>query len=656
LGTPTAVAQGQLRALWVDAFGPGMNTAAEIDATVAYAKSINANALIAQIVRRGDCWCNRASVPRTEASAVSPAPFDPLDTLIARARAQGIEVHAWVIATAMWQGSAPPASPNHVFNQHGPSASGANNWLLSRSDGLNNLNEDYMLDPGHPEAADYIARTAVSIVQNYDVDGINLDRIRYPDGNLGTNVPSWGYNPVAVQRFREATGRTGTPSNTDPEWVQWRRDQVTAILRKIYIESFAIKPRVRVSADTITYGFGPQSLGGWENTRAYAEQLQDWIGWMREGILDLNIPMNYKRDDLTTGTSNQRLMYQEWSDFAKDWQFGRHAAIGPALYLNGIAGSVRQARTAVAASSAGNTGAGWVGYSYRTPDSLTDSGARSGAAGRAELARALTQPSEYDTVGPPVFASAAPVPPMTWKTQPTRGHVRGSTVAGAKIDLVDGSGAVSRSITADGTGWYAFVDLAPGRYRVVARGVDLGTVDVAAGVLSTPSAPPVPAPTPAPSACVSSVGPGIPAPTGLPAGIPGFNAQWYGQSGYPTLCPGERSTAVIAYYNSGSRGWTAGVMGEVAYLGTWSPEPGQDRASILGGDGTLGSPNTGWPRANRIAAQPAPWVGPGQVAWFQFTIQAPPAPGTYRLHLRPLIEGTTWLQDFGVFWIVTVKG
>src|SRR5689334_18036862 len=154
--------------------------------------------------------------------------------------------------------------------------------------------------------------------------------------------------------------------------------------------------------------------------------------------------------------------------------------------------------------------------------------------------------------------------------------------------------------------------------------------------------------------CTGSTGPGIPPPAGFAAGTPGFHTQWYGQSGYPTLCPGQRSTATVAYYNSGSQGWVANKLGEVAYLGTWGPEPGQDRASPLGGDGALGSPNTGWPRYNRIAMQPAAYVGPGQVAWFQFTIQAPLVPGYYRLYLRPLIEGATWMEDFGVFWLVTV--
>jgi hypothetical protein len=157
------------------------------------------------------------------------------------------------------------------------------------------------------------------------------------------------------------------------------------------------------------------------------------------------------------------------------------------------------------------------------------------------------------------------------------------------------------------------------------------------------------------AACTSTVGPGIPPPSSLPSGVPGFHAAWYGQSGYPTLCPGERSTATVAYYNSGSFGWVRGRMGEMAFLGTSNPVPGHDRASLLGGDGQLGSPATGWPRYNRIAAQPADYVGPGQVAWFQFTIQAPTTPGSYFLYLRPVIEGATWMEDYGVYWLVTVK-
>jgi len=159
---------------------------------------------------------------------------------------------------------------------------------------------------------------------------------------------------------------------------------------------------------------------------------------------------------------------------------------------------------------------------------------------------------------------------------------------------------------------------------------------------------------PAAAACTSSVGPGIPPPTSVPSGVPGFHASWYGQSGYMTLCPGDTMTAVVAMYNSGSRGWVQSRMGEVAFLGTWQPIPGQDQPSVLGGDGQLGSPNTGWPRYNRVAIQPSDYVGPNQVSWFQFNVKAPATPGTYTLYIRPLIEGAQWMEDFGIYWQITV--
>jgi uncharacterized lipoprotein YddW (UPF0748 family) len=464
----------QFRAFWVDAFGPGIFTSAEIDQLVADTKAANMNALVVQVGRRGDCFCNRAMMPRTQA-AIAPEPFDPLQYLIDKAHAEGIEVHAWVIATAIWNSVTPPLNPNHVFNLHGPSKTGSENWLMYRSDGAFRAGSDYLLDPGHPDAADYIVKMFTSVVANYDIDGINFDRIRYPDFTLGTLIPSWGYNPVAVARFQEATDRTDVPAPTDPQWTQWRRDQITNIVRRVYLESTALKPDIRVSAATITYGYGPQSIpGGYEGTRTYAEVLQDWRGWMQEGILDINLPMNYKREHFTTEPNNQLRMYEEWNEFAKDNQYDRQAVIGSAAYLNFIPGTVTQVRKALAPSAAGNQAAGWIAYSYRTPDALTNTDQSLGPAQRAELIRALTQPSEYDPLTPPIFESPVPVPSIPWKDQPTKGHLMGTVTTPdgvpfdqIRVDLYDAeTDVLIASRVTDGTGWFGFVDLAPDRYKL----------------------------------------------------------------------------------------------------------------------------------------------------------------------------------------------
>jgi uncharacterized lipoprotein YddW (UPF0748 family) len=511
LGTPQAqAAQTEFRAYWVDAFGEGIFTEAEITKLVTQTKAANLNALVVQVGRRGDCFCNKASMPRTEQVGVTPYPFDPLQTLIEKAHTEGIQVHAWIITTAIWNRAPPqvpavPADPNHVFNLHGPSKTGADNWIMLRHDDANRAGADYLLDPGHPDAADYIVRMYTSVADNYDVDGLNFDRVRYPDqqNNLTfTGFSQWGYNPVAVARFQQLTGRTDKPAPEDAQWLAWRRDQITNIVRRVYVETYAINPNIAISADTITYGYGPATQGGWENTRTYKEVIQDWRAWMEEGILDINIPMNYKREHFTTEPNNQRRMYLEWNEFARDHQYGRDVAIGAAVYLNFVASSVTQVRKALTPNANGNSAIGWVGYSYRSPDCLSVAPLcgtqRTTDESRAELTRALTQPSEYDTVLPPVFAAPATVPTMPWKTAPTRGHLAGTvkTTTGIAMDqiLVEVRDAETDAIVisrlTDGLGYVAFVDLEPARYKVFVpddarvTGKRVQIVDVSAGAVS----------------------------------------------------------------------------------------------------------------------------------------------------------------------------
>jgi peptidoglycan/xylan/chitin deacetylase (PgdA/CDA1 family) len=149
--------------------------------------------------------------------------------------------------------------------------------------------------------------------------------------------------------------------------------------------------------------------------------------------------------------------------------------------------------------------------------------------------------------------------------------------------------------------------------------------------------------------CTDTVAPGV-APIAASTGTPGAHAALYARSGFPTLCPGSSATVTIAFLNTGSVGWYGN-----AALGTWGPEPGQDRASTLGGDGTGGSPATSWSHSNRPAVQTTPYVGPGQVMWFQFGVQAPATPGAYKLALRPLLEGQQWLEDPDLTFYVLVK-
>lgn len=466
----------QWRGYWVDSFNAGIYNPAQVTELIADAERVRANALVVQVGRETDCFCNRSAFPRTQDPNVDPAPYDPLAEVIEQAHAAGIEVHAWVNSTILWRSTTPPEDPDHAYHEHGVTATGRDRWINRRVDGEEVMANRVFLDPANPDAVDYMVDGIASIAENYDIDGINLDYIRYPDYSSVTTHSEWGYSETSIARFQAATGRTDVPEPGDPQFSDWRRDQVTSYVRKIYLTLYAVKPSIRLSMDGITYGYGPQGTeGGYEATRTYAEVLQDWRGWLAEGIMDTTVAMNYKRD----GLEDQAVMFDQWSEFLADNQGRRSAVNGPALYLNTIEQSLAQARDALAPTAAGNRVIGWSGYSYANASAAVVEDPSLAEAERAALADALAAD---------LFAEQASVPDMPWKSSPTRGHVQGrlelrggGALDQAEVTLTGLTGGDKITRRADGSGWFGFVDVQPGHYLV--------EVKLPAGVVGKPVAP-----------------------------------------------------------------------------------------------------------------------------------------------------------------------
>ncbi len=517
----------EYRGFWVDTFNTPLNTHSDVAAVVSQTKSANANALFAQVRRRGDSWYLISLEPAPDFTPIDPG-FDPLRDLIAEAHASGIQVHAFVITGAIWNknlnfdpgpGLGRPLDPNHVFNRHGgydPALKqivpGPDNWLTRTllPDGPGTIGfqghrfgSDFWIDFGHPDAAAYTVDVLMQLVRNYEIDGLHLDRIRYPDlsvaGQTSATGANIGYNPRSVERFQQhydLLPGSPPPDPGDPLWSQWRRDQVTNVVRRIYLNAIAIRPQLIVSAALIAYGDGPLTDDAWTSADAYWRVFQDWRAWTEEGILDIAIPMNYKRENIAA----QAAWTDHWNEWTRNHQYGRAAMIGLGVYLNSIEGTLRQTRRSLQPSTAGISAIGINFYSLANPDAAVAAnplsippGQDTPVRGIAEFSRALTTSNvAYEADPGPVFAEPACAPPLRWKGSPDRGHIMGyvlgadgsaADTAAVVIERVDG--AWRRGTATDGGGFYGGVDLPAGRYTVTAesRGVQwiLTPVVVAAG-------------------------------------------------------------------------------------------------------------------------------------------------------------------------------
>ena len=100
--------RSEYRGFWVDTFNTTLNNHNDVLSVVSRAKSAKANAIFAQVRRRGDAWYVTPLEPKFPNIA---AGFDPLADLIATAHAEGIEVHAFVIMGSIHisNGAAPAA-------------------------------------------------------------------------------------------------------------------------------------------------------------------------------------------------------------------------------------------------------------------------------------------------------------------------------------------------------------------------------------------------------------------------------------------------------------------------------------------------------------------------------------------------------------------
>ena len=430
----------EFRSMESTAWGSGFESPSATTAFVNYVYSCNMNAVIPELRLRCDAYYDSNYEPPGTGVAPSPG-YDSLADLIEKAHPLGMEVHAWVVTFRIWttDTGAPHTTPEHIWWTHGPgNTNPAEDWCMRSDTGAWSYGGISNLDPGHPAVEDYLITVFMDMISRYDLDGINLDYIRYP-------ATSWGYNPVSVARFNAEYGTTGNPSASNVTWQNWRRDQVSNLVKRLYLEIKTIKPWVKLNID----GWNSASTGN-------SSYFQDWDKWMTNHWLDFTHPMAYTSSNST---------YNGWLDTYLGNQHGRH--VYPLVDAsNSITGNVLPQIDNIRAH--GFQGLGL--YAYNTIPN------------RTALKDALI-------AGPfPTFVSP---PGMPWLDTPTLGYIKGFAKNGAGNAIypvtvtIIGPGTSTKNT---GTGFYGFVDVNPGTYTVRAQAAGYTTVDrsvtVTAGVVS----------------------------------------------------------------------------------------------------------------------------------------------------------------------------
>ena len=219
--------------------------------------------------------------------------WDPLAAAVELGKTHNIEVHAWVwIFAAGNQDHNPligkPASyPGPILSAH-PDWAGYDNKGNLIIPGQNKP----FLDPANPEVRNYLHSLISEVVTHYDVDGIQLDYIRYPfqDPNASR---LFGYGTAARAQFKDLTGVDPiqlSPTSQDQRirylWNQWtafRTQQVTTFVAETAQRLRRHDPSLKLSAAVFA-----------DDTYKRQQTLQqDWEDWADQGLVDWIVLMSY---------------------------------------------------------------------------------------------------------------------------------------------------------------------------------------------------------------------------------------------------------------------------------------------------------------------------------------------------------------------------
>ncbi len=344
-------APAEVRALWVVRYT--LSKPDSVKAMVRRAHDAGFNTLIVQVRGAGDAWYDSRWEPRPDTLRARPR-FDPLALAIREAHKRGMAVHAWLNTVYLASMDRPPADSGHFYNLHpevlavpypiarelygmDPHDPQYRQKLLDWSKTARDRVEGVYASAAAPEVKEHLYSVWMDVLDKYDVDGLNFDYVRYP-------APEYDYSRVALQGFRrwllpqlpdsvrerftklEATDPLVLADSFPARYADFRRQQVTEVVERIYYGVKKRAPDVIVSADV----FG-------NATDAYEKRYQDWTEWLRRGILDVAAPMAY-----TPNTDNFRQQIRtavEAGGGARVW-----AGIG--AYRMPVAGTVEKIKVA----------------------------------------------------------------------------------------------------------------------------------------------------------------------------------------------------------------------------------------------------------------------------------------------------------------------
>ena len=278
------------RGLWITR--DNLVSKEKIDGVINTAFEKGFNNLVIQVRGRGDAYYKSRIVPIAEEIKNSIEVFDPLQYFIEEAHKKNIKVHCWFNVFLLWSSPREPESKNHLYFKKPQWFCIPHNLLDNGAENFQTPADIIYISPGIDEVQNYLLKVIEEVVDNYSVDGVHLDYVRYPGENFGYNEILRNkflllnkIDPIELIRNQEyVMKKIGEKAfyNLVQEWNNFRGEQIN-----IFVQNIKGIVKQRDSSTILSAAVVP------DLNRAKSVFYQFWSDWVNRKFVDFVMPMNY---------------------------------------------------------------------------------------------------------------------------------------------------------------------------------------------------------------------------------------------------------------------------------------------------------------------------------------------------------------------------
>lgn len=223
--------------------------------------------LIIPLVKSGDGYVNYHS--KIEKVRPQFKEWDPLSLIVQKAKNVGIKVHPWMC----------------VFKEN------ENSTIIQKNQTLRMVNLEGKptpwVCPANEEVQEYELNLYREVMDNYDVDGVHMDYIRYDSEDVcfcercrSRFKKETGVDPIEIKRDLQYLSHLNRKHPFWAQWIEWRVKWITKFVEKLS-KLTKVKDKKLSAAVFMEYPECIPHIG------------QDWIDWVERKLIDYAFPMTY---------------------------------------------------------------------------------------------------------------------------------------------------------------------------------------------------------------------------------------------------------------------------------------------------------------------------------------------------------------------------